>query len=145
MLVRDVVFHPNFGAIIMDMVVGCPFDGRLISPSHHGKRKDRFADGISKMGLEANDLIGYQVGKQIENAKGLDADFGYDTGFLSDNIFVRRHKAVLLGDFSQKPDGLFVRPLLGGVVNIFNLIFVVDPVDKSDFGTGLLERQNPFW
>ena len=65
------------------MVVGSPFDGRLIRPSHHGKGKNRFANGIAKAGLEANDLIGYQIGKQIENSKGLDVNFGYATGFLS--------------------------------------------------------------
>ena len=92
----------------MNMVVGGPFDGRLISPSHHGKRKDGFA----KTGLEADDFVGYQVRKQIVNAKGFNINFGYNTGFLSDNILVRRCKAIFLGDFSQKSDGIFVGTLL---------------------------------
>jgi hypothetical protein len=112
MLVRDIVFQPKFRTKIMNMVVGGPFDRRLIGPSHHGKGKNRFANGIAKTGLEANDLIGYQVGKQIENSKSLDVNFGYATGFLSNNIFVRGNKAVLLGDFSQKPDGDFIGTLL---------------------------------
>lgn len=93
----------------MDMVVGGPFNGRLVRPSHHGKGKNSFADGIAKTGLEANDLIGYQVGKQIENSKGLDVNFGYDTGFLSNNFFVRRNKAVFVGRFFPKTGWSFCR------------------------------------